>query len=172
MTLLYTERKQPLEWPVNDAIDFSDKKYFYILYRPVAWATATLYKAGESYVTPTTANGFYYVCSVTGTSGATEPTFATTEDATTADGTAVWVTIPDTLPLRQGDAITTSTWGGPTGTTTDNAAIVGTTATKVRVTAIPAGVDTVTITNHVTVTRASTDVEEWDVSIAIPVASL
>ena len=44
-------------------------------------------------VKPTTQNGFYYRATVGGATGATEPTWPTTLDATVVDGTATWLAI-------------------------------------------------------------------------------
>lgn len=53
-----------------------------------AWAASTAYAAGIQR-RPTTRNGFRYTASA-GTSGATEPTWPTTLDATVVDGTVTW----------------------------------------------------------------------------------
>jgi hypothetical protein len=55
----------------------------------VARANTTAY-ALNAYVTPATANGFYYKATVAGTSGSTIPTFPTTIGATVTDGTVTW----------------------------------------------------------------------------------
>jgi len=58
-----------------------------------AWAAATAYALG-GFVRPTTVdntNEFVYECTTAGTSGATEPTWPTTDGATVTDGTTlVW----------------------------------------------------------------------------------
>lgn len=41
---------------------------------------------------PAVDNGYYYVCTTAGTTAAAEPTWSTTLDGTTTDGTAVWTT--------------------------------------------------------------------------------
>lgn len=61
--------------------------------------TATTWTASHSYlvgdvVKPTTANGYIYECTQAGTSGATQPTWLTTEGANITDGTVQWVAIP------------------------------------------------------------------------------
>lgn len=64
------------------------------------WATGVAYKAEylapyynwipKKWVVPTTYNGFLYECTVSGTSGATEPTWPTSFGATVTDGGATW----------------------------------------------------------------------------------
>lgn len=54
--------------------------------RPV-WQPSTFYNVGQE-VQPTTGNGYYFVCSVSGTSGSVEPAWNTT--ASTLDGSATW----------------------------------------------------------------------------------
>src|SRR5262249_25880603 len=63
--------------------------------RPVGdrWLANTAYALGEV-VTPssggTVGNGHTYRCTTAGTSGATQPSFPTSEGATVTDGTVVW----------------------------------------------------------------------------------
>src|SRR4030067_232891 len=52
------------------------------------WATGIVYSVND-YVVPVASNGRLYKCTNGGTSGASEPPWGTTEDGTTADGTAV-----------------------------------------------------------------------------------
>jgi len=54
-----------------------------------AWQATTAYVVGD-YVEPTTPDGNVYKCTVAGTSGASEPTWNTTEGATTSDATVTW----------------------------------------------------------------------------------
>ncbi len=53
------------------------------------WAASTAYSVGDV-VIPTTTNGHMYVCTAGGTSGASEPTWPTTDGATVTDNTATW----------------------------------------------------------------------------------
>src|SRR5581483_5064512 len=56
------------------------------------WKASTVYQAGEV-VTPnngTTGNGHTYVCTVAGTSGATQPAFPIVDGSTVTDGTVTW----------------------------------------------------------------------------------
>jgi hypothetical protein len=55
----------------------------------VARANTTAYALG-AYVTPATANGFYYRATVAGTSAAAIPTFPITIGGTVTDGTVTW----------------------------------------------------------------------------------
>lgn len=54
-----------------------------------ARANTTAYALG-AYVTPATANGYYYKATAAGTSGGTVPTYPTTIGATVTDGTVTW----------------------------------------------------------------------------------
>jgi len=62
-----------------------------------AWVASTAYALGDI-VIPTTNNGFWYECTTAGTSGASEPTWPTTEGQTVTDGTAVWTCRKSTIP--------------------------------------------------------------------------
>ena len=53
------------------------------------WVLTTATLTGQ-YVVPTTANGFYYVCTVAGTTNSTQPTWPTTVGTTVTDGTVTW----------------------------------------------------------------------------------
>lgn len=61
------------------------------LYRATAGVSprSTAVTVGQTTV-PATSNGRMYRCTTAGTTGASEPTWATTSGGTTADGTAVW----------------------------------------------------------------------------------
>ena len=63
---------------------------FYEAYWPgKIWAKNTAYQLGDFMASPTP-NGFIYECITAGTSGGTEPGFATNQDATFTDGTVTW----------------------------------------------------------------------------------
>lgn len=61
---------------------------------PAVWAASTAYSLGDA-VRPATRDGRTYECTTAGTSGASEPSFDTTVDNTTADNTATWTTRDD-----------------------------------------------------------------------------
>jgi len=56
---------------------------------PETWVKATVYIVGDV-VKPTTYASHSYKCTTAGTSGATEPTWSTTNGATQTDGTVTW----------------------------------------------------------------------------------
>jgi hypothetical protein len=58
-------------------------------YNPPAWSSQTDYPLGAT-VRPTTWNGYYYVCTLEGTSGSSEPTWPTTNGETVSDGSGTW----------------------------------------------------------------------------------
>jgi hypothetical protein len=63
------------------------------------WTLSTAYVLNDI-VHPTTANGYYYVCTTAGTSDTTEPTWPTS--GTVADNTAVWTATEYTRPRVHG----------------------------------------------------------------------
>jgi uncharacterized phage protein (TIGR02218 family) len=99
---------------------------------PPTWEALTAYtvQSGSldgsvgSIVSPTTANGFIFVCGTAGTSGATEPAWVTIDAAVTVDGTAVWqarpaLTVAGTVDSVSADGMTIydadRTEAGPSG---------------------------------------------------------
>ncbi len=165
--MLYDSGLKPYKHPVPYDID--EKTYYSRSYRPADWAATTEYIKGESLVIPTTPNGLKYECTSGGISGATEPTFGTVEGGATVDGTVQWKAKQYDLLLNTGDSITASSWTGTNSETIDNDSIVGGIQTKFRLTAVPAGATSATIVNHITVTRANGDVEEFDRSLIIKI---
>jgi len=68
-----------------------------------AWQASRAYAVG-SVVTPTTSNGFTYLCTQAGTSGATEPgTWNTTVGGTTTDNSVRWTTQSGVNQFQQPD---------------------------------------------------------------------
>lgn len=76
------------------------------------WAPNVAYPA-QSAIVPDVANGFYYVASKGGTSGATEPAFPTTIGNTVTDGGVTWTCAGAILVYK---AIQSGVSGGATGT--------------------------------------------------------
>ena len=170
MSILYSSGNKPFKHP--NRYDADEKKYYSVSYRPKTRIDSTEYTKGKDIIILSTPNGLMYECVSGGISAATAPTFSTLEEAETADGEASWKGKAYNLLLDTGDAITTSTWTGTNGETVDNESIVGGIQTKFRLTAVPSGATSATIVNHITVTRANSDVEELDRSIVIMVKTL
>lgn len=162
----------PLVLPDSMAYDVNEKAYYSLTYRPTDWAANTEVIEGVDVVIPTTPNGFYYECSSSGITDASEPTFATSDGSETADNSASWTAKTYDLLLNTGDTITVSTWVGTNGETIDNETIVSSIQTKFRITGTPNIEETATIVNHVTVLRSGGDTEEFDRSIVIPIKVL
>ena len=214
--------------------DKDEKKFYSRTYRPNDWASSTEYKSGTfaDVVIPAVPNGWLYVCTSGGISGASEPTFGTVANGTTSDNSVVWTAKPYGLLLNTGDTISVSTWrmtsddewvtvtaytttdtvvpttpngyaydcttagtaavSEPTWPTTedstvtdgaavwtarfigtlDNPNIVSSIKTKFRLTAVPESATSVTVVNHITVTRANADEEEFDSSLVIKIKPL
>lgn len=53
------------------------------------WLASTAYTVGQA-VKPASDNGYVYVCTTAGTSGASAPTWSTTEGGTVTDSSVVW----------------------------------------------------------------------------------
>jgi|APLak6261659120_1056016.scaffolds.fasta_scaffold00101_8 hypothetical protein len=175
MTILYSDDSGQVIWPETDLHDPDSKKYYYIMYRPPVRLSSQEYIKGISIVIPSTPNGCIYECVSGGISSLTEPTWGTVEGGTTDDGDVKWKCKPANVRLMAGDVITTSTWTGPSWVTLANIAdIIDNRITRCKVTAmiVPTGTTTLTLTNHITVTRASGITEEFDKSLIITIADL
>ena len=87
---------------------------------PSAWQANHSYAAGALCI-PSTPNGYWYVCSVAGTSGASEPSpWNTTPSGTTSDNAVTWYTL--TIPsitnnygVYQSDSTAMNYFNGPVG---------------------------------------------------------
>lgn len=168
--MLYDSGLKPYKHPI--IYDPDEKRYYSRSYRPRDWSASKEYIKSRDLVVPTTPNGLMYECSSGGISGGTEPTWSTTEGATTTDNTVSWKGIAYDLLLDTGDSITASTWTADADATLDNDSIVNGIQTKVRLTAVAVGTTQVTLTNHITVIRGNGDVEEFDRSMIVKVKSL
>lgn len=98
--------KFQLSWPALSASEIDEIMKFYLArkgaYKSFYWKnseevknTDRLWQASTAYevndiVVPTTSNGRSYVCTILGTTGASEPTWSTTEGGTVVDGGATW----------------------------------------------------------------------------------
>ena len=136
-----------------------------VTYRPDDWIADTVYYADESVVIPTTFTGFYHKIKSAGKSGSVEPTtWATVAGDETTDGSIVWEAVSYNL-LKPGVDVSTSTW-----VAADLVTITGeantTTSSSVQVTAVPTGVKTINITNHIVLSNG----DEFDVTINRSVA--
>lgn len=171
---MYSDDSGPIYWPDEDSHDPDSKKYYEITYRPPTRQNSTTYVKGVSVVIPATPNGCMYECISGGTSGVSIPTWLTLENGTTEDGDVKWKCKPYNAKLETGDTISISTWTVDSWVTTDNPISFDGNATATRVSAmtVPTGSTTFTLTNHITVVRASGRTEEFDKSLIIPIRSL
>lgn len=82
----------PVSVPVeyDDFIKVKAKNITHDFSKANTWVSGIAYAVGDQ-VLPTSDNGFFYECIVAGTSGVSEPTWATTEGEETTDNTVTWV---------------------------------------------------------------------------------
>ena len=173
MTILYIKGDEQFRVPDSMSYDPNEEKYYSVGYRPHVWASEKEYVRANGLVVPSVSNGFMYECYSSGVSGTDEPNFATTEGDLTSDGTVVWKANPYTLKVKAGDVITDSYWQGvEAGIVIDNDTFVNGVMTEFRLTAVPVGVDEITVTNFITVFRADGKVEKFNRSLIIPVREL
>lgn len=168
MAIIRHTGQQTLTWTFPH--DPDSKAFYGLTYGAPAWTANTAVYADTTIVSPTVANGHYYVPTTGGKTGATEPTW--TSD-TVEDGTlVVWKAYPYTLNLYPGDTISASAWtADQVGVTLDNKSF-DSLSTKCRVTAVPANATEFTLTNTVSITRANNDLEEIERSVRIKIKDL
>jgi len=85
----FAQGEDPIYW------DGSAASFDTLHSKHAAYATSTAYVLGDTVkavASPTTDR--YFVCTIAGTSAGSEPTWATTEGATTTDNTVTWTTVP------------------------------------------------------------------------------
>ena len=101
-TLLEQQTQTTLTWFVKnggrlflDAPDLSDAliNMGQLPQNFATWLANTKYAAGAT-VQPTAANGYYYTCTVAGTSGANQPAWPTITGTLVIDGTVTWIASP------------------------------------------------------------------------------
>lgn len=174
MAFIYNQcRTSPLT--LQCAHDPDAKIYYSFRYRAPAWSSSTEKREITGLdeiadiVRPGTANGFYYECYSAGITGTTEPTWPTTKDGTIIDGTVTWKAVPDDTLIRDGDAITSSSWECDTvGVVMDNDSYTGF-DTSVRITAVPSDATSFILRNVITITRSGGNVEDYNRSIKIKI---
>lgn len=170
--VMFSTGDKPTKLPKNRAYDINEKRFYSMSYRPKNWVANQEVIKNAGLVIPTVPNGFYYECSSSGNTDAVEPVFLTTLKSKTPDNTAEWTAKIYDFLLNTGDTITSSTWTGTNGETVDSESIVDGIQTKFRLTSVAADAKTVTLVNHIAVSRLNGDVEEFDRSIIIPVKVL
>jgi len=73
----------------SEAVLSAEPSTYYEACDGTEWTSTTSYSLDDIMV-PTTRNGYVYVCTTAGTSAGSEPTWGTTPEATTSDGSVVW----------------------------------------------------------------------------------
>ena len=183
--IIFSDNSGPIIWPVTDAYDPNNKRYFYINYMPKTRVNLSAYTADVDIIIPSIFNGCMYVCKQGGISNSTEPVFDTREGSITLDGTCKFKCIPYDALLSPGDTITASSWFSDTGVVLTNSTTISGITTGIRLEAVPTiqvinnlgvmitlPIKTVVITNHISVTRSSGRQEEFDKSLVIKVKDL
>jgi hypothetical protein len=150
MLVFAAEAKGPLKVP--GYIDYDDVTTIKVYWGAPVFATETVYREGDI-CRPTVDNGYYYSCTTNGKAAATEPT--TWGQVTQTSGTAKFEAVPYDLFVLPGEQLSTldvdrpaSAWVASDLVTIGNATndFVSTT---IEVQAIPDGVTSFTLTNHV-----------------------
>ena len=160
----------PIYWSTEDSHDPSSKKDYYLFYRPKTHSTSKEYIKGVDVVIPTVPNGCMYECVSGGISGSTAPTWITSEGKTLEDGDVKWKCLPANTRLKTGDTITLSSWSCDSSEVTlSDSSIISGIGTVVNVSTVPSTLKKIKITNHITITRSSSRIEEFEKSIVIPV---
>jgi hypothetical protein len=172
MTILFNDDSSQITWPTTDCHDINSKKYYSILYRPDVVERNKDYVKDVAIVIPTTSNGCMYVCSIGGITGSSEPIWPTGEGKTVVDGTVTWKSMPYSARLQSGDTLTTSTWTSDVGVTTSSPLILNNNRAMVRVDSVSVTTKTFSIKNHITITRSSGRIEEFDKTINITIKVL
>ena len=170
--IIYSNDSGPIEYSNDEYHDPDSKRYYKLDYRPPKRVSGRAYTRGLDVITLSFENGCMYECLSGGVSDLVEPTFVTIEGELVLDGDVIWRCIALRTKLYLGDSITDSSWTSPEGAMLSSSLIVNNWATLIKVTSIPPGIDKFTLTNHITVLRDSSLVEEFDKSLIIKVAQI
>ena len=168
MSVLYSVVGKPTKLQ-GAPFDKDNENVYTITYRPIQRVSDNEYYL-DDVIIPTISNGHLYECTSGGVSDSVEPVFSPVANELTTDGDAVFIAKPYNLLLRTGDFISSSDWAcDDAGAVFDAGSIVGMRKTKTKLTAITAGLSSVTLINSISVIRANGDTEIFDHSIIIPV---
>jgi hypothetical protein len=155
--------------------DPDESVYYTLRYRAPIWASETEKKQASAIddvgdiVMPTVRNGFYAECISSGITGTTEPTWGSAVNEQVTDGTVTWKMLTDYFELESGDVISSSSWtADDVGVVMDNDGTSNGDA-YVRVTAVPAGATSFTLTNELTILRGIGTTEIINRSITIKI---
>ena len=157
----------PIIWSIEDQHDPDSKKDYSLSYQPGLYSTTTAYTKG-SIVIPIISNGCMYECVSPGISGSSEPTWGTLENKLTEDNTVKWKCLVYDAKLKYEDTITLSTWSSDNVLITlEDDGILNDNTTIVKVSNVPSTIKKFNLTNHITILRASTRIEEFDKTLTI-----
>jgi hypothetical protein len=170
--IVYSNDSGPREYSIDEFHDPDSKRYYRIDYRPPMRVNGRAYIKGKDVVTLSFENGCMYECLSGGVSALTEPAFITIEGELVLDGDVIWRCLPLSSKLMLGDVITSSSWDCLEGAILSSSLILNNWATFIKVLSIPVGIDRFILTNHMTVLRDSSLVEEFDKSLIIKVAQI
>lgn len=106
-------------WPTTIGATVTDRDVIWKCVQSCTpWAATNPQSLGDI-VIPTTANGYSYRCITPGTTGSTQPTWPTTQQATVTDGTVTWRCVATTQPCSFGTYNSTSPYTGQNTPTFD-----------------------------------------------------
>ncbi len=140
------------------------------LYKPEAHQTSWQYSKGDVVLPPVFA-GFYMECVDSGISGSTAPTFTEDQGDTVVDGTVLWKAREYDFLLDPAETIQVDGMGGylSTWTATNGVTIINPTATgiatKIWVSAVPAGVTKFSLTNSFETTSGRIDDRTMNIKV-------
>jgi hypothetical protein len=132
--------------------DPSEVLDYTIYYSAPTRANSTKYLLGEI-VYPSTRTGIYLECVQPGISTSPEPTISTVKSTRITDGTVVWKVVHDTLILKEGEVVFSSSWVASESVPTANDSFANG-YTTIYAGPIPASVTSFILTNTI-VTDAS-----------------
>jgi hypothetical protein len=149
--ILYKDTEEgPLQ--LESLHDPSEILDYTIYYSAPVRVNATKYLLGEI-VYPATRTGIYLLCVQPGITAASEPTISTVKNTQITDGTVKWKVVHDTLILKEGEVIFSSSWAATESVPTTSSSFANG-YTIIYAGPVPAGVTSFILTNTI-VTDAS-----------------
>jgi hypothetical protein len=170
MAVVYLSSKKLQKYAFKH--DPQDEKYYTFVWKVPVWSPSQEYSL-DTIIRPAVPNGFYYICTNPGISGASPPDFPSIIGKTVAEipGLLTWEAVAYNINLTPADTVTVSDFHSlaPEVIISDESETDGITSCKVGIVGV---IENFVLTNRVTITRQNGNIETLERSILVSVSEL